>query len=125
MSRAACRTCAPHAARQRGRAGPRGGQAALDTRAWPVGQRRLRLPRITRRLEGGTPPRERASARPASAEERKPLRRIGDEPVITTLTFEDAGTKRQIDVAARGSDGRLLLGPYAESRLVPNESAAP
>lgn len=66
-----------------------------------------------------------ASARPASAEERKPLRRIGDEPVITTLTFEDAGTKRQIDVAARGSDGRLLLGPYAESRLVPNESAAP
>lgn len=66
-----------------------------------------------------------ASARPASAEERKHLRRIGDEPVITTLTFEDAGTKRQIDVAARGSDGRLLLGPYAESRLVPNESAAP
>lgn len=45
--------------------------------------------------------------------------------MITTLTFEDAGTKRQIDVAARGSDGRLLLGPYAESRLVPNESAAP
>ena len=66
-----------------------------------------------------------ASARPASAEERKHLRRIGDEPVIATLTFEDAGTKRQIDVAARESDGRVLLGPYAETRPAPNEIAAP
>ena len=66
-----------------------------------------------------------ASARPASAQERKHLRRIGDAPVITTLTFEDAGTKRQIDVAARESDRRVLLGPYAESRLVPHEIAAP
>jgi hypothetical protein len=57
-----------------------------------------------------------ASARAADAEERKPLRRIGDEPVIATLTVDDGGTTRQIDIAARASDARALLGPYADGR---------
>jgi hypothetical protein len=55
-----------------------------------------------------------ASERPADAEERKHLRRIGDEPVIATLTVDDAGTTRRIDVAARASDARTLRGPYFE-----------
>jgi hypothetical protein len=66
-----------------------------------------------------------ASARPANAEERKHLRRIGDEPVIATLTVADAGTKRRMDVAARESDAGTLLGPYAERRLTANEAATP
>ena len=63
------------------------------------------------------------SERPASAEERKHLRRIGDEPVIATLTVED-GTTHQIDVAARASDARTLLGPYAPSPPAKTEVAA-
>jgi hypothetical protein len=65
-----------------------------------------------------------ASARPADAEERKHLRRIGDEPVITTLTVTDAGTTRRIDVAARASDARALLGPFGEARAGARETAA-
>jgi hypothetical protein len=61
------------------------------------------------------------SERPADAEERKHLRRIGDEPVIATLTVDDGG---RLDVAARASDARTLLGPYAASGLTANETAA-
>jgi len=56
-----------------------------------------------------------ASERPANAEERKHLRRIGDEPVIATLTVDDGTTTHQIDVAARASNARTLLGPHAPS----------
>jgi hypothetical protein len=65
-----------------------------------------------------------ASARPADAGERKHLRRIGDEPVITTLIVKDAGTTSQIDVAARGSDAGLLLGPFGDDRAAMREIAA-
>ena len=65
-----------------------------------------------------------ASERPADPEEREHLRRIGDEPVIATLTVEDAGTTSQIEVAARGSDARVLLGPFAETGLAAKEIVA-
>jgi hypothetical protein len=58
-----------------------------------------------------------ATERPADGEERKHLRRIGDEPVIATLTVDDSDTTRRIDVAARASDARTLFGPYAENEI--------
>jgi hypothetical protein len=64
-----------------------------------------------------------ASERPADAEERKHLRRIGDDPVIATLTIEDGETTRQIDVAARASEALTLLGPYAANALAKTETA--
>jgi hypothetical protein len=65
-----------------------------------------------------------ASERPADAEERKHLRRIGDDPVIATLTGEDGETPRQIDLAARSSDALTLLGPYAANAVAKTETAA-
>ncbi len=65
-----------------------------------------------------------APALRADAEERKHLRRIGDEPVIATLTVDDGGTTRRLDVAARASDAGTLLGPYAASALAADELAA-
>ena len=62
-----------------------------------------------------------ASERPADAEERKHLRRIGDKPVIATLTVDDGDTTRRLDVAARASDARTLLGPYAASGRAGND----
>jgi hypothetical protein len=64
-----------------------------------------------------------ASERPADAKERKHLRRIGDDPVIATLTVDDGDTTRQIDVAARASDALTLLGPYAANALAKTETA--
>ena len=58
-----------------------------------------------------------ASARPADAEERKHLRRIGDDPMIATLTVDDGETTRQIDVAARASEALTLFGPYAANAI--------
>ena len=55
---------------------------------------------------------EDAIARPASADERKRLHRIGDEPVIATLK---ADSGESIDLAARGADRWTLLGPFARS----------
>jgi hypothetical protein len=63
------------------------------------------------------------SARPAETQERKHLRRIGHEPVIATLTVDDAGELRRIDVAARASDAEALLGPYAGDPLAAGETA--
>jgi hypothetical protein len=64
-----------------------------------------------------------ASERPADAEERKHLRRIGDDPMIATLTVDDGETTRQIDVAARASDALTLLGPYAANALAKTKTA--
>ena len=64
-----------------------------------------------------------ASERPADAEERKHLRRIGGDPVIATLTVDDGETTRRIDVAARASDALTLLGPYAANALAKTETA--
>ena len=64
-----------------------------------------------------------ASERPADAEERKHLRRIGSDPVIATLTVDDGETTRQIDVAARASEALTLLGPYAANALARTETA--
>jgi len=65
-----------------------------------------------------------ASERPANAEERKHLRRVGDEPVIARLTFDDGRTTHQIDIAARATNARTLLGPYAPSTAAKTEVAA-
>jgi hypothetical protein len=51
-----------------------------------------------------------ATAREPTAEERKRLHRIGDEPVIALLTLVDGST---VDVAARAGDEAKLLGPFA------------
>src|SRR5436305_11370082 len=53
-----------------------------------------------------------APARPATAKERKKLHRIGDEPVVATLTLVEGET---IDVAARSEDWECLLGPFSGS----------
>ena len=52
------------------------------------------------------------SARPPDAEERKKLRRIGDDPLIASLTLAEGGA---IDVAARREDRASLLGPFADT----------
>jgi hypothetical protein len=64
-----------------------------------------------------------ASERSADAEERKHLRRIGDDPVIATLTVDDGETANQIDVAARASDALTLLGPYAAGAVAKTKTA--
>jgi hypothetical protein len=51
-----------------------------------------------------------ASVRTASGKERKKLHRIGDAPVIATLTLGEGGT---IELAARAENKDALLGPYA------------
>jgi hypothetical protein len=64
-----------------------------------------------------------ASERSADAEERKHLRRIGDDPVIATLAVEDGERAHQIDVAARASDALTLLGPYAANAVAKAKAA--
>ena len=53
-----------------------------------------------------------ASARPATPEEQKKLRRIGDEPVVVTFALAGGG---EIELAARAEDRTLLLGAFSES----------
>jgi hypothetical protein len=48
--------------------------------------------------------------RTASEKERKKLHRIGDEPVIATLTLGEGGT---VELAARAENKDALLGPFA------------
>jgi hypothetical protein len=50
------------------------------------------------------------TAREPSADERKRLHRIGDEPVVAVLTLAGGAT---VDVAARAEDEAKLLGPFA------------
>jgi hypothetical protein len=55
----------------------------------------------------------------ANAQERKKLHRIGDEPVVVTLTREEGGT---IELAARAEHKADLMGPFVptvESPAVP------
>ena len=53
-----------------------------------------------------------ASVRPADAQERKKLHRIGDDPVIASLALAEGGT---VEVAARREHGATLLGPFADA----------
>lgn len=57
-----------------------------------------------------------ASVRVASEEERKKLHRIGDAPVIVTLTLAEGGT---IEFAAHAEHRDHLLGPFAASEPTP------
>ena len=57
-----------------------------------------------------------ASARPADAEERTKLRRIGDDPLIASLALAEGGA---IEVAARREHWASLLGPFAETARNP------
>ena len=52
-----------------------------------------------------------ASLRPANDDERGDLHRIGDDPVIASLTLVDGGT---IQVAARREHGAAVLGPFGD-----------
>jgi hypothetical protein len=60
-----------------------------------------------------------ASPRPAGSDENKKLHRIGDDPVIASLTLADG---RTLEVAARRERGRLLLGPFGD-RSTPQPGA--
>lgn len=51
-----------------------------------------------------------ATTREPTADERKRLHRIGDEPVLAQLTLAGGST---VDVAVRGEDEAKLLGPFA------------
>jgi hypothetical protein len=53
-----------------------------------------------------------ATAREPTADERKRLHRIGDEPVVALLTLAGGST---VDVAVRAGDEAKLLGPFASS----------
>lgn len=53
-----------------------------------------------------------ASLRPANDDERGELHRIGDDPVIASLTLVDGGT---IQVAARREHGAAVLGPFGDA----------
>lgn len=50
-----------------------------------------------------------ASLRETTAQERKKLHRIGDEPVVVTLTLREGGT---IELATRAEHTHDLLGPF-------------
>ncbi len=62
-----------------------------------------------------------ASVRPADEQERKKLHRIGDEPVVATLTLVDG---ESLEVAARAEDVDDLLGPFSPVRSTPAELAS-
>ena len=51
-----------------------------------------------------------AFARQTTPEERRRLRRIGDEPVVARLWLASG---ERIDVAARARDRETVLGPFA------------
>jgi hypothetical protein len=51
--------------------------------------------------------------RPANAEERKRLHRIGERPVISVFELASGGL---IEVAARDEHADALLGPFAHTR---------
>ena len=53
-----------------------------------------------------------ATAREPTAEARKRLHRLGDEPVVGLLTLAGGST---VDVAVRAGDEAKLLGPFASS----------
>jgi hypothetical protein len=57
-----------------------------------------------------------ASARALSDDERGRLHRLGDEPLVATLTLSDGGT---VQLAARGDRRTDLLGPFARSTSSP------
>ena len=53
-----------------------------------------------------------ATPRAADPEERKKLRRLGDEPAIATLTAADGET---VEVAASSEQASALLGPFTRT----------
>ena len=53
-----------------------------------------------------------ASVRSASPDERKKLRRIGDEPVVAALALSDGAT---LQVAARSEHRSALAGPFLQA----------
>lgn len=57
-----------------------------------------------------------ATVRVATDEERKKLHRIGDDPVVATLTLVEGET---IEFAARSEDSDDLLGPFVGAGAPP------
>jgi hypothetical protein len=55
-----------------------------------------------------------ASAREATEQERKKLHRIGDEPVVVTITLREGGT---IELATGANHKDELLGPFVSTKL--------
>jgi len=62
------------------------------------------------------------SARPATDEERKKLRRIGVGPIVATFALAGGG---EIELAARAEHRARLLGPFADSSSDVPTAAAP
>jgi hypothetical protein len=62
-----------------------------------------------------------ARARDADDEQRKRLHRLGDAPVLATLTLAEGGT---VELAARSEDKDDLLGPFRRA-AVASPIAAP
>lgn len=62
-----------------------------------------------------------ATMRAPTSDERKKLHRIGDDPVIVTLSLAEGGT---IEIAARAEAKDTLLGPFAPAEHRPAVSAA-
>ena len=52
-----------------------------------------------------------ASSRPATADEKRKLRRIGDDPIVVTLALHPQGA---LQVATRSEHAATLLAPFAD-----------
>jgi hypothetical protein len=63
-----------------------------------------------------------ASLRVANEQERKKLHRIGDEPVIVTLSLIEGGT---IELATHAEFRDSLLGPFAPANNRPRSRCLP
>ncbi len=61
---------------------------------------------------------ENASAREATEQERKKLHRIGETPVVVTLTLREGGT---IELATQADHKDDLMGPFAPPASDPAE----
>ncbi len=61
-----------------------------------------------------------ASSRPATAEEKRTLHRVGDDPVVVTLALQPQGV---LQVAARSEHSATLLAPFADRIPAPRPVA--
>jgi hypothetical protein len=61
-----------------------------------------------------------ASAREPTLAERRKLHRIGEQPIVATLTLADGET---LELAARAEDKENLLGPFTLDKSPQRETA--
>ena len=68
------------------------GRGSVDPGARRVGERHLRLPPQSGRLDGSSPVGDERVRSPASEEERDRLGRLGNEPLVATFVLASGGS---------------------------------